>query len=161
MMIRSLKTLGRGLDRIVAFIVVALLVVMTIITSAGVFWRYVMNDALSWAEELGCYMLVWVSFLGAALATYRGAHIGIDVVYDRLPRWAQRILDIAVNGAIVFFMGAIFLSSRKILPIVHTRISPTLFISMDIPYLVLPISAGIILFQTLVRMLPDPREGKS
>ncbi len=159
-MIRSLKTLGRGLDRLVAFVVVALLVVMTIVTSAGVFWRYVMNDALSWAEELGCYMLVWVSFLGAALATYRGAHIGIDVVYDRLPRWGQRVLDISVNSAIVVFMGAILLSSLKILPVVHTRISPTLFVSMDIPYLVLPVSAGIILIQTIVRMLPEPEEGK-
>ncbi len=159
-MIRSLKTLGRGLDRLVAFVVVALLVVMTIVTSAGVFWRYVMNDALSWAEELGCYMLVWVSFLGAALATYRGAHIGIDVVYDRLPRWGRRVLDLSVNSAIIIFMGAILLSSLKILPVVHTRISPTLFVSMDIPYLVLPVSAGIILIQTLVRMLPEPEEGK-
>lgn len=159
-MVLYLKTVARSLDRLVAFIVVALLVAMTAITSAGVFWRYIMNDALSWAEELGCYMLVWVSFLGAALATYRGTHIAIDVVYDRLPRWAQRILDILVNGAIVVFMGAILLSSLKILPVVHTRISPTLFISMDIPYLVLPVSAGIIIFQTLVRMLPEPGEGK-
>ncbi len=159
-MVRSLKTLARGLDRLVAFAVVALLVVMTIVTSAGVFWRYVMNDSLGWAEELGCYMLVWVSFLGAALATYRGTHIGIDVVYDRLPRWAKRLLNILVNLAIVVFMGAIFLSSLKILPVVHTRISPTLFVSMDIPYLVLPISAVIIIFQTLVRMLPEPGEGK-
>ncbi len=159
-MLLYLKIFARGLDRLVAFIVVALLVAMTAITSAGVFWRYIMNDALSWAEELGCYMLVWVSFLGAALATYRGTHIGIDVVYDRLPRWAQRILDILVNGAIVVFMGAILLSSLKILPVVHTRISPTLFISMDIPYLVLPVSAGIIIFQTLVRMLPEPGVGK-
>lgn len=159
-MIRAVKTFGRGLDRLVAFVVVALLVAMTIVTSAGVFWRYVMNDALSWAEELGCYMLVWVSFLGAALATYRGAHIGIDVVYDRIPRLAQRLLDVAVNGAIVVFMGAIFLSSLKILPVVHTRISPTLFVPMDIPYLVLPVSAGIIIVQTLVRMLPEPGEGK-
>jgi TRAP-type transport system small permease protein len=155
-----LKTIARGLDRVVGIIVVALLVAMTAITSAGVFWRYIMNDALSWAEELGCYMLVWVSFLGAALATYRGTHIGIDVVYDRLPRWAQRRLDVLVNSAIVVFMGAILLSSLKILPVVHTRISPTLFVSMDIPYLVLPVSAGIILFQTLVRMLPESGEGK-
>lgn len=159
-MVLYLKTIARGLDRLVALIVVALLVVMTAITSAGVFWRYVMNDSLSWAEELGCYMLVWVSFLGAALATYRGTHIGIDVVYDRLPRWAQRLLNILVNGAIVVFMGAIFLSSLKILPVVHTRISPTLFVSMDIPYLVLPVAAGIIIFQTLVRMLPESGEGK-
>jgi TRAP-type transport system small permease protein len=159
-MLLYLKTFARGLDRLVAFTVVALLVAMTAITSAGVFWRYIMNDALSWAEELGCYMLVWVSFLGAALATYRGTHIGIDVVYDRLPRWAQRILDILVNGAIVVFMGAILLSSLKILPVVHTRISPTLFISMDIPYLVLPVAAGLIIFQTLVRMIPEPGEGK-
>lgn len=159
-MIRLLKTLSRGLDRLVGYAVVVLLVVMTAVTSAGVFWRYVMNDALSWAEELGCYMLVWVSFLGAALATYRGAHIGIDVVYDRIPRPAQRLLDVAVNGAIVVFMGAILLSSLRILPVVKTRISPTLSVSMDIPYLVLPVSAGIIIFQTLVRMLPEPGEGK-
>ncbi|MCD6297002.1 MAG: TRAP transporter small permease [Deltaproteobacteria bacterium] len=148
-----LKTIAKWLDRLVVYTVIVLLVSMVVTTSAGVFWRYILNSALSWSEELGRFLLVWVSFLGAALATYRGAHIGINVIFDMLPPHVQLWLSRIVDFMIIIFMGSILLNGVKILPIVHVRVAPTLFIHMSTPYLIMPVSAGIIIFQIFVRLL--------
>lgn len=130
-----------------------ILFVMVVVTSAGVFWRYGLNSALSWSEELGCYLLVWVSFLGAALATSRGNHIGIALVFDRLPQKIQFWIMVMVDMIIIFFMSSIFIGGLKILPSIHARTATTLSIPMSIPYLVMPFSAGVIIFYILVRLI--------
>lgn len=152
-MVSILGEIARRIDWGVRVVVVFLLVVMLVTTSAGVFWRYILNSALSWSEELSRYLLVWVSFLGAALATYRGAHIGVHVFFNLLPSTIRLWLGRIVDGMIILFMGAILINGIDILPATAIRIAPTLSIRMSIPYLVLPISAGLILFHVLVRLL--------
>lgn len=148
-----LAGMARSLDRVVGVVVVFLLVVMLVTTSAGVFWRYILNSALSWSEELGRYLLVWVSFLGAALATYRGAHIGIQAFLNLLPSALQRWIGRVVDALIILFMAAILVGGIEILPATAIRIAPTLSIRMNIPYLVVPISAAIILLDVLVHLV--------
>jgi len=156
-----LEKIAKWLDRLVAYIVIVLLICMVVTTSAGVFWRYALNSALSWSEELGRFLLVWISFLGAALATYRGAHIGINVIFDMLPPRVQLWLGRIVDVMIITFMGSILVNGVKILPAVHVRVAPTLFIHMSMPYLIMPVSAGIIIFQMLVHLLIGPDKRKA
>ncbi|MGH7405804.1 MAG: TRAP transporter small permease, partial [Candidatus Methylomirabilales bacterium] len=61
-----------------------LLIAMVVVVTAGVFYRYVLNEALIWYDEFASYLLVWLTFYGAVLATYRDAHIGFDTVVHRL-----------------------------------------------------------------------------
>ena len=146
-------TVAKGVDRLVSGIVMTLLIGMIITTSAGVLWRYGFNSALSWSEELSRFLLVWVSFLGAAMATYRGSHIGIAVVFDRLPArarlWVGRIVDVMV----ICYMVAVLAGGIKMLPFVHVRVAATLPFHMNVPYLVMPVSAGLIIFYMLVHLL--------
>jgi TRAP-type C4-dicarboxylate transport system permease small subunit len=151
-----LTRVSKWLDHLVAGAVIVLLMCMVVITSAGVLWRYGFNSALSWSEELARFLLIWVSFLGAALATYRDAHIGISVVFDRLPPFTQRWVERIVNVIILLFMGAILVYGIQFLPDVSLRIAPTLQVRMNIPYLVLPISSAIMMFQLLVKMIARP-----
>ncbi|MEX0827849.1 MAG: TRAP transporter small permease subunit, partial [Haliea sp.] len=53
--------------------------------SAGIFFRYVIGDSLSWAEELARYALIWSALVGSAVAYRRGAHIAMTMAIDLLP----------------------------------------------------------------------------
>jgi TRAP-type C4-dicarboxylate transport system permease small subunit len=140
---------SRIVNRIVETSVFVMLAVMVAVVSASVFWRYGLNAALSWSEELVRYLLVWISFLGASMATYRGAHIGIAAFTDRLPERAQQAVALGVNSLIVLFLGIVLYQGVKILPVMAVRLAPTLGIRMQIFYTVLPISAAVMILHVV------------
>ena len=70
------------------------------------FCRYVLNNSLSWPEEMAKFAFVWFVFLGAAMVTRRSRHIVIDLVPRSLGPDALRIH--AMVGA-----GDLGLASRR------------------------------------------------
>lgn len=58
-----------------------------------------------WTEELGIYLLAWVSLLGSAL-TYRArGHLGLDYFILRFDPAAQRWTAVAIELCVLVFAG--------------------------------------------------------
>ncbi len=56
------------------------LVIITLIIPWGVFTRYVLNSASSWPEPMAVLLMIWFSFLAAALCYRENLHIGVAVI---------------------------------------------------------------------------------
>ncbi len=63
------------------------------------FTRYALNDSVAWTEEVARYLLMVLTFVGAACAVKRGAHIRVEALEAVLPPRALRVLH-AVQDAI-------------------------------------------------------------
>ncbi|ONI42604.1 hypothetical protein AN639_12170 [Candidatus Epulonipiscium fishelsonii] len=63
---------------------------MTIASFVNVIARYVFNASLLFIDELTTAGLVIVSFMGAAVAAKRRAHLGLTVLTDLLPKSVQK-----------------------------------------------------------------------
>ncbi len=109
------------LDRAVAWALTAVRVVCIVQASAlfviivlAVIGRYVFNQSLTWTEEVPRYLLIWISFLGAAAGVARREHVGFDVLFNALPAPVRRWLGAAIGvlilsfGWIVFRYGIVF-----------------------------------------------------
>lgn len=59
--------LGRGLERTLRVLVMVLAAALVIVIAYQVFGRYVLLQAPRWSEELARILMIWMSFLGAAL----------------------------------------------------------------------------------------------
>ena len=118
----------------------------------GVFTRKIMSDQARWTEELARFLLVWVSFLGAAIAYLDDKHLGVDILVTYFDKSAKRLSKIFTHGLVLAF-------SLSIMGIGGTRLCidrfdsgqllPALDISKGWFYLAVPISGYLISFFAL------------
>ncbi len=119
-----------------------LMLAMVAVTSAQVFFRFFF-EALSWSEELSCFLLVLGSLVGSAVAFKRGSHIAVTFLADKISPGARRVLATVVYllgfafFAIVAVYGAILMGSEA------GQLTPALQISMKWVYLMYPVMGTI------------------
>lgn len=70
-------------------IAAVILIFITIIMTVQIFMRYVMNNSLSWAEELVLYVFPYFIFFGGAYAVVTKSHIALDALLYLIPRKAR------------------------------------------------------------------------
>ena len=85
---------------IVKYIMLVMASSIFVIILVTVFSRYLSNYVVSWSEEVPRYLLVWIGFLGAALAVDRKDHIGFDFLFNKLPARGREILMLILNVGI-------------------------------------------------------------
>ncbi|MBI1779599.1 MAG: TRAP transporter small permease [Proteobacteria bacterium] len=69
-----------------------------------VFFRYVLNESLFWAEEVVRYSLVWSVLLGSAVVAYQRAHIRIELLELLLPPAARRVVHFLSDALTLAFI---------------------------------------------------------
>ena len=95
---------SRLIDVIEEKLIVIILGAMTLITFANVVARYAFNANILWALELTVFLFAWLVLLGASYAVKKGAHLGVDMLINALPRDARRLMALfAVAICIAFF----------------------------------------------------------
>lgn len=116
-------------------IVIILLAIMVSNVTLGVFFRYVLNNSLSWTEEVARYLMVWFAYIGMALAFRDESHVNVNAIVDLFPL-SVRYLIKAISYTIVFiFLIALFFQSLNVFRIVKIQTSPSVQIPMIYPYL--------------------------
>lgn len=71
------------------------LMVMAIL--AQVFFRYVLNNALPWPEEVARFLMLWSTGLMIPTAYRRGGFVSIDMLSRFLPRRVGAVLALALT----------------------------------------------------------------
>jgi TRAP-type C4-dicarboxylate transport system permease small subunit len=151
-------------ERMVNWTAVALFSAMVVVTTLGVFFRYVLNNALPWAEEADRYLFIWLSFVGAAITMRHKGHIAVDLLLRySSPAWRHRLV-LTAQVSVLAFLGIVFWAS---LPVIELT-SETRATATDIPlswvYLAAPtgcILIGIETLRLMARTRAEARESKA
>ncbi|MBX6965378.1 TRAP transporter large permease subunit [Alcaligenes faecalis] len=87
-----------------AFISAILLALVIVLLLSGVVSRYVLHAPLTWSDELGGILFLWLTTFGAALATYRFSHMRMTAVVSRLgSEWEPFFTAFAITATTLFF----------------------------------------------------------
>jgi TRAP-type transport system small permease protein len=141
---------------------VALFSAMVAVTTLGVFFRYVLNDALPWAEEADRYLFIWLSFVGASITMRHKGHIAVDLLlrYVRT-RWRRRLV-LAAHGSVLAFLGIVFQASLPVIELTRETRATATDIPLSWVYLAAPTGCILIAVETLrlmARARAESREG--
>ena len=99
-----LRVAEAWLAAFVRFAMVAVGVVMVSSLLAGVFFRYVVQDSLSWSDEVAMLCFSWMTLLAAALLVREGGHVRVELIESVLPR--PLVLSLrALIGLGIFCIG--------------------------------------------------------
>jgi len=85
--------------------VIALAGLMLLLLNWAVFARFILNDSVSWGEELPAHLLAMLTFIGAAYLTRTNEHLGFDAVLRVMPAGMMRVVT-AINLVLMGAFGA-------------------------------------------------------
>jgi TRAP-type C4-dicarboxylate transport system permease small subunit len=85
-----------------------MLLTMTIIICIHVFYRYALNQAIRWSEEITMMLMVYMGFFSIAYGVKHRLHLSVNLFYDSLPAGLQRII-LKLTDFILMIMGLVLL----------------------------------------------------
>lgn len=139
-----------------------LLAAMVVLVTVGVLFRYVLGASLSWYDEFASYLLVWVSFYGAVAATWRGRHISFDTLAERMRPENRRVVTIVREALSLAFQAVLLVYGIVLVRAMgHETAVSIEAVRMGWVYSALPVSGGLMLLVTLVRLGAAIRGGEA
>ena len=91
---------------------------MTALVCLQFITRYILNDSVSWTEELAVYCLIVVVFVGSAACVRRSRHIQVNFLYRYLPKPLGKLCSTLVDLLqIGFFCYVAWLFARYALAV--------------------------------------------
>lgn len=97
-----MKQFVNHLERTVEYLLALDLALMVVLVFSNVVGRYGFGSGFAGAEEVARLLFVWLVFLGAILGLRRRAHLGVELVVQRLPAGWRRACAVLVHGLMLF-----------------------------------------------------------
>lgn len=136
-----LKKLFNPIDDIIA---VFALSVVTFLTIINVFCRFILNNPISWAEEVTLGFFIWLIFVGISSAMKRGGHIGVDYFINKMPVTLRKIFTLVGAAAIYYVLIYIFIYLGYQFALqAESKITPVLGISYTYIDMAVPIGGAL------------------
>lgn len=141
--------IDKVINKILRFIVIIMLSVMSVVVFAQVLFRIV-HLSIPWSEELSKYLLIWSTFLGAAICIRKGSLVGLEFLKNSLSEEKQKLLQTILNlivcAMLLFLISVGFWAVRR----VWFQITPVLKLSMGLMYAAIPVGSVFMLINQIL-----------
>ena len=141
------------LQRLCMLIAGACLVVITVIIPWGVFTRYVLGRGSSWPEPMAVLLMIWFSFMAAAVCYREGLHISVQVAANALTGWKRTALGWLIEllvGATNLFL--LVYGTRLVMVTWYQVIADFQAVSTGVSYLPVPLGGAIVVLFVVERL---------
>lgn len=153
--IDALRTVNTGIADTGLKVAAAFLVTMVAIVLAQVFFRYVLNDSLVWAEELSKAMMVWVAFLVAPKALLTGANVKIEMLVESVPARLRAFLNLFIDIAVLWVLAIFFNESIGFWERGTNVAAASIPVPMSVFYTIVPLGFAALFLAALQVFLQD------
>lgn len=141
------------LNKILKFVIVMLFLLLVLIVILQVFSRYIPAVTIPWTEEVARFFLIFVTFIGSAIAIRDNEHITITFLINKLPFSFRKYMNILIYILIILFLLVFLKGSFEMIKM--TWFVPSISlprIKIGYIYLVLPIGTVLMIFFILSKL---------
>lgn len=155
----ALRKVNKVLNNLEEYLAVATLFFTSLLVFTQALLRYVFHASLYWSDEVARYAIIWFVFIGASIAVREKAHATVDAITILLPAKLQKACSILANLLGLTFCVIVILSGSDAVSNVLNfgSVTPSLGISMAIPYLALPVGASLMFIRFAQLIIHDIR----
>lgn len=139
-----------GYVRVNQALIGLMMATMFVLVFTNVVTRYGFGFSIAWADEVASFLMIWVTFLGAGLALREGRHVAIDLVQDRLPERARRVLRSALALVILAFLAVLVWFGVQFVIFGWRSVTFVTQMPRGIPYLAVPIGCAMFALHLLL-----------
>jgi TRAP-type C4-dicarboxylate transport system permease small subunit len=154
---RSIDALALGLEKLLGLA----LIVAVVFNFVNVVGRYIFGRTFIAADEVQIYIMVYIAFLGAAVATWRRMHLRMDVLVQRLPRGIKAVLAVTELALVlVLAVFVLYVSSGYVAEMARLDArSQNAGIPMWIPHSAIVMGFGLIAALAVLQIVQLFRKG--
>lgn len=150
----------RGFERALEWLVIALMVALAVVVTAGVVFRY-SGNALVWYDEVASILLAWVTYYGAALASLKRAHIGVPEIVRMMPPGARVAMTWFAQACVIAFFVVLGWVGYSVLEVLATDYLVSLpEVSVAVAQSVIPVSAVLFVIAEVLALPEALREAR-
>lgn len=138
--------------QILRWLMIVLMVAMTATIFTQVFSRYVLQSSIPWTEEVARYILVYIAFVGGALAVFEKSHLRVEIVVEMLPLRAQQALHIFSTTLIAVIAALLVYYGGRFTLLARNTISPAIDQPMALIYVIMPVAGVLMLIFAILQI---------
>ena len=142
--------------RITTFVVIGIAVLLVCSLLVSIFFRYIINYALSWPEELSMLLFVWLILLAGSLGVREQFHVRLTTLINRLPSRVRKLLARLFTVVIMVFGGVLVYSGQSLIVRTAGDLSATIGYPLEILYCPVPLCGALIILHSLSHLF-NPR----
>lgn len=150
-----LGQVDRWLVRVVGLLVVLTTVVMVSCLLIGVVYRYVLQDATSWTDEVALLCFTWVVFLASVLMVQDDGHVRIELIEKILPKSIHFLLSQVIWIAIALVGLYMAWTGQEFITFTFGQTSPALAYPIWLRSGAMPV-AGVLIAYFALRKIGRP-----
>jgi len=143
--------LRKILNNLEEYILIVIFPIMTITVFISTIFRYFKLGAIPWSEELARYLMIWIAYIGASLGIKKNAHLGVEILVNKLPKSLKSVAKYFRVAIILLFNALIISFSYKIInhQMNMGQLSPAMAIPIWYAYLAIPVGALLMIIRSI------------
>ena len=151
---RILKSIDKALTKAEEAVLIALLSIMVVMAFLQVVLRNLFSSGIFWADILLRHLLLWLGFLGAAIATSENRHINIDALTRFSPPKLRSLLAVITDVFAVLICYFLFRASETFL---RNELADKTVVYGEIPAwyseIIIPTGFALLIFHFFIRAI--------
>ncbi|OLS33583.1 TRAP transporter small permease [Bacillus sp. MRMR6] len=143
---------------LIEWLVSIFLITIVLVNFFNVIGRYLFHKPIFWSDQISTLLLVWIVFLGSALATASKSHMVIDFFFNKFSVTWQKVL--LVIGGILVNLALLYITiySANVTWILKDQELASLPFSRAWSFAPIPIGCALMIYYITVNIISNLRK---